>query len=136
MRFFVTHSPDPRPALIVETVARIDDAAISGLKRAMHGRGCSNGLLFDARECVIVRDSYESADIDSLRASDRLSTEAVLARVRAGGRALEDRIHEWLLSMSANYDEVLPPESPFAMLFLADIVPAVMGASIRVGLAA
>jgi hypothetical protein len=79
--FVVTHAPDPKAALVVETVPRIDEATIAELKRRMFSSGCPNGLLFDDSECVIVRDTYTSMDVASLVEEKRVPTDRLPARV-------------------------------------------------------
>jgi hypothetical protein len=129
--FFVTHPPDPRPALVVETTTLIDADVIEGLKARMLGLGCSNGLLFDANECLILHDEYSSLDVDSLQEDGRVPTSRVLARVHAPGQALDQRVLTWLQSMAASWDTALPQDGDVAAPFITDIVPAVSGSSIR-----
>lgn len=131
MLFLVTHPPDPRPALVVETTTRIDAGVLDRLKQRMLGLGCSNGLLFDADECVIVRDTYSSLDVDSLEVDGRVPTARLLARVRAPGRTLDQRVLDWLQSMSASWNTALPIDGDVAAPFITDIVPAVSGSYIR-----
>lgn len=129
--FSVSHPPDPRPALLVQTTTRIDAAAIDELKGRMIGWGCPNGLLFDATECVILRDAYTSLEVDSLVEEGRVRTDQLLVRLPAGGRALEQRVSEWLRGTAASWNTTLPPDGRVAAQFIADIVPAVSGAEIR-----
>lgn len=129
--FFVTHSPDPRPTLVVETCPAINAAAIDGLKQRMLGLGCPNGLLFDANQCVIFRDAYRSLDADSLEEDGRVSTEGVLAKVRPAERSLDQRVLEWLRSMAASWNTALPMDGEIAAPFITDIVPAVSGSDVR-----
>jgi hypothetical protein len=130
MHFLVTHPPDPRPALVAETVARVDERAIADLKMALHRLGCPNGLVFDENVCVILRDTYDSMEASSLAEDGRVATDRVLARV-ANGRALEQRVFDWLRSMAASWNDALPMDQEAAAPFIADIVPAVSGSSIR-----
>ncbi|MGD0679701.1 MAG: hypothetical protein ABSC94_30305 [Polyangiaceae bacterium] len=130
MRFLVTHPPDPRPALVAETVARVDERAIADLKEALHRLGCPNGLVFDENICVILRDTYASMEASSLVEDNRIATDRVLARV-ANGRTLEQRVSDWLRSMAASWNDALPKEQDVAAPFIMDIVPAVSGSSIR-----
>lgn len=132
MLFFVTHPPDPRPALVVETTPRIDDAVITGLKERMLGLGCPNGLLFDADECLILRDTYSSLEVDSLREDSRVRTDHVLARVDSShDHDLDGRVLRWLQSMAASWNTALPLDGDLIAPFITDIVPAVSGSSIR-----
>lgn len=130
--FFVTHPHDPRPALVVETSARIDDDVIAELKERMLGLGCPNGLLFDPDHCVILHDTYSSLGADSLREDGRVATDAVLARVDASrANALEQRVLKWLQSMASSWNTALPLDGDIASPFISDIVPAVSGSEIR-----
>lgn len=131
MLFLVTHPPDPRPALVVETTARIDVAAVDRLKQRMLGLGCPNGLLFDANECLILRDTYSSLEVDSLTDDGRVSTDRLLARVRASGRTIDQRVLDWLRSMAASWNTALPVDGDVSASFITDIVPAVSGSHIR-----
>lgn len=128
---FVTHPPDPRPALVVETLEHIDTLAVERLKQRMFGLGCPNGLLFDADDCVIVRDTYTSLGADSLKEDGRVPTRQLLSLVRAPGRTLEERVLDWLRSMASSWNSALPLDGDVAAPFITDIVPAVSGSSIR-----
>ena len=130
MRFLVTHPPDPRPALVVETVPHVDAATIATFKEALLRLSCPNGLIFDEKDCVILRDTYSSLDVTSLAEDGRVATERLLAHV-ADGRALEQRVFDWLRSMAASWNDTLPTEQDVAAPFITDIVPAVSGSSIR-----
>jgi hypothetical protein len=131
MLVFVTHPPDPRPALVVETTERIDPSAVERLKQRMLGLGCPNGLLFDANDCVIVRDAYTSLDASSLEEDGRVPTERLLSRVRAPGRSMDEQVLDWLRSMASSWSHALPLEGDVAAPFITDIVPAVSGSNIR-----
>jgi hypothetical protein len=113
------------------TTARIDEGAIARLKERMLGLGCPHALLFDSIECLILRDTYTSLDVDSLQEDGRLPTSRVLARVQAPGNALDQRVLRWLQSMAANWNTALPVDRDVAAPFITDIVPAVSGSSIR-----
>jgi len=130
MLFIVTHPPDPRPALFVETTARVEAGVIHRLKQRMLGSGCPNGLLFDESECVILHDTYRSLGEDSLEEDGRVSTDRLLSRVRARGRTIDQRVLDWLQSMSASWNTALPVDGDVAAAFITDIVPAVSGSHI------
>ncbi len=115
----------------MQTTDRIDAPAIEELKARMIGWGCPNGLLFDSTECVILRDAYTSLEVDSLVEEGRVRTDQLLARLPSGGRALEQRVSEWLRGMAASWNSTLPPDGKVAAQFIADIVPAVSGSEIR-----
>jgi hypothetical protein len=127
----ITHPPDPRPALVVETVARIDETAMGQLKERMLGLSCPNGLLFDGNHCAIIRDTYTSLEVASLVEDSRVATDALLARVPAAGRTVDQRVLDWLRSMAASWNSALPTEGDVAIPFITDIVPAVSGSQVR-----
>jgi len=129
--FQVTHPPDPRPVLVVETTAHIDEGVIEGLKQRMLGMGCSNGLLFDADECLILRDTYTSLEVDSLQVDARVSTARLLARMPGPDVPMDQRVLHWLHSMAASWDTALPPDPDVTAHFITDIVPAVSGSDIH-----
>jgi hypothetical protein len=129
--FLVTHPPDPRPTLVVETTAHIDADAIERLKQRMFGFGCPNGLLFDDEECLILRDTYSSLDVDSLEEEERVPVSRLLARVPSRGRTIDQRVCDWLQSMAASWNEALPPDDDVTAPFITDIVPAISGSHIR-----
>lgn len=131
MLAFVTHPPDPRPALVVETTERIDADTVECLKQRMFGLGCPNGLLFDAEDCVLVRDTYTSLDPDSIKEDGRVPTERLLSRIHALDRPLDERVLDWLNSMASSWNNALPSEGDVASPLITDIVPAVSGSSIR-----
>ena len=131
MLFLVNHPPDPRPALVVETTARIDAGVIDRLKQRMLGLGCPNGLLFDPDECLILRDTYSSLEVDSLEEDGRVATDRLFARMRAPGRTIDQRVLDWLQSMAASWNTALPLDGDVAAPFITDIVPAVSGSYIR-----
>jgi len=131
MLFLVTHPPDPRPALVVGTAVRIDADAMEELKQRMLGFGCSNGLLFDEDECLILRDTYRSLDVGSIEEDGRVPTDRLLARLPRKGRTIEQRVLDWLRFMAASWNAALPLDADVAASFLTDIVPAVTGSHIR-----
>ena len=97
----------------------------------MLGLGCPNGLLFDPDECLILRDTYSSLEVDSLEEDGRVATDRLLARVRAPGRTIDQRVLDWLQSMAASWNTALPLDGDVAAPFITDIVPAVSGSYIR-----
>jgi len=130
VRLLVNHPPDPRPALVVETVERVNPETIARLQHELYRLGCPNGLLFDESSCVVLRDTYSSMRPDSLVADSRVKTLDVLARV-ANGRSLDRRVLDWVRSMAASWNDALPSEPDVAAPFITDIVTAVSGSSIH-----
>src|SRR5262249_27958849 len=131
MLFLVTHAPDPRPALVVETTPRIGADVIERLKQRLLGLGCPNGLLFDADECVILRNTYISLEADSFEEDGPVPTERLLAGVSLPGRTLDQRVLDWLHSMAASWSTTLPVGSDVAVPFIMNVVPAVSGSLVR-----
>jgi hypothetical protein len=113
----------------VDTLAEANDAAIATLRADLYGLGCPNGILFDARRCVIMRDTFENMDETGIQVDADVLTEAVLAR--AGGGSLDERVGRWLRMLSANWDGALPEEPSDAAPFIADIVPAASGSNVH-----
>ena len=97
----------------------------------MVGLGCPNGLLFDANECVIIRDTYTSLEPASLEEDGRVATDPLLTRVPAAQRSLNQRVLDWLRSMAAGWNAALPMDGAIAAPFITDIVPAVSGSHVR-----
>ncbi|MEI8259420.1 MAG: hypothetical protein WCJ30_27445 [Deltaproteobacteria bacterium] len=129
MRFLLTHPSETRPSLVVDTCSAITDAAIAQMKADLHGLGRSSGLLFDERQCLILRDTYSSMDIGSIEVETRQPTDAVLARVARV--PLDERVGRWLEMLSAGWDSALPLEPAVAAPFIADIVPAASGSMLH-----
>jgi hypothetical protein len=129
MRFVLTHPSETRPSLVVITCAEINDQEVRRLREDMFGLGCANGLLFDAHNCVILRDSFASMSPDSIVAEGTpVRTDAVLAK--AGGGSLDVRVNRWLEMMSANWNSALPLEPATAAPFIMDVVPAASGSMV------
>lgn len=129
MRYIVLHDPDTRPALIIETCARITQDKIRKFREELFGRGCAHGLLFDPTRAVLVRDSFWTMSVESVQVDKELATEDVLAH--ATGPSLDARVQDWLGRMAASWNEALPDEDEAAAALLTDVVPALSGSSIR-----
>lgn len=129
MRLYVNHPPDPGPELVVEVVANADAAAIDALRVQLARLGCPNGLIIDENTAVLLRDTYASLDADSFAEGARVPTARLLARMPA--LPLAARVQHWLRSMSASWNDALPAAPEDAAPFIQDVVPAVVGSSIR-----
>ena len=98
MRYVVTHPSETRPSLIVRTCPAIRDEDIERLRDDMFGAGCSNGLLFDATRCAILRDTFESMSRDAIVVeAGEAETDKVLTNAGAG--SLDERVRRWLEMM-------------------------------------
>ena len=126
MQLVVTHDPDTRPALMVETCDRITPERVAAFKQALYGRGCAHGLLFDADQALILRDTFWSLDAEALVEDGRLPTDTVLSRAR--GDSLDGRVRDWLARMTTSWADALPEDADAAGALLYDIVPALIGA--------
>ena len=129
VRYFLRHSPDPRPTLVVQTCDRADEATIRAFREVLYGLGCSEGLLFDPQRCVVVHDAFTSLGPDSLVVETSVSTDAVLSKIERPGqprpRSLDRRVGLWLDVLASRWDDALPDEPEVAAHFLTDVVPAV-----------
>ena len=126
MRFLLTHPLETRPSLVVDTCLTVETLTIERFRRDLHGLGCANGLLFDTKQCVILRDTYASMDEASIVVEGApLDTNLVLANVT--GYTLEERVERWLEVLSVHWDNALPSEPAIAAPFFANIVPAASG---------
>lgn len=122
-----------RPTLVVDTRPNIDEAAIAELRADLHGYACPNGILFDDRRCLILRDTFDSLDESSIIVEKQLSTSDVLGRLGAvdEGRPLEVRVERWLEMLSASWDQALSLEPEVSGPFLSDIVGAAAGSTVH-----
>lgn len=132
MKFLVTPPDGSRPSLVVETRTQINEAAIQDLRAQLYGMGCPNGVLFDATNCLIFRDTFASMDKDSIIVEGtQLKTNDVLLRFGGTTDTLDRRVERWLGMLSTNWNYALSEESAVAAPFIADIVPAASGAVVH-----
>lgn len=130
MRFFVVPEGGSRPSLVVDVVDSSLDAAEQGrFKETLFGLGCPNGLLFDADDCVLFRDTFSSLVADSIVVETALKTEVVLARAGAG--ELGARVARWLALLTERWSEALPEAPADAAPLIADVVPAASGSLVH-----
>jgi hypothetical protein len=115
--------------LVVQTAIDADPLAVEALSRTMYGLGCPNGLLFDERVCVILRDHFSSMQADSIQVDQRLSTNAVLPVGTQG--SLEARVERWLHQLARQWSSALPDEPEIASAFIPDIVSAASGSLVQ-----
>jgi hypothetical protein len=132
MRYTLTQGIDPRSTLVVDVCDRIDDQAIAGLKRFMHGYGCANGLLFDEDVCVVLRDTFSDISPTSIREERRIPTRLLLAMLGPGSAgSLAVRVGRWLEVLSKSWQAAVPRDSEEAQELLYDVVSAAAGATIH-----
>ncbi len=129
MKFVLTPPGSPRPNVIVETHATVSKRHEDALRTAMYSRNCANGLLFDATNCVVLRDTYDDMGPEAIRVEHRLETVAVLSLVE--GNTLDERVQTWLELLSASWHHALPQDQASAPL-MYDLVPAAVGTEIHI----
>lgn len=135
MRYFLRHSPDPRPTLVVQTSEHVDDATVRTFRDLLYGMRCSSGLLFDPEQCRIIRDTFTSLDPESLQVETTIPTDEVLRKVersyrRTRFRDLDHRVSLWLEVLAARWEDALPDDPALADPFITDIVLAAAEARI------
>lgn len=128
MRFFLRHAPDPRPSLVVQTCERADGETVRAFCELLFGLGCSEGLLFDPNECLLVHDSFAAAAPSSLSVVARMATATVLGKLSYLGtsrrRNLDERVELWLAMLARNGSEALPDDPKAAEPFLVGVLPS------------
>jgi hypothetical protein len=125
-RFFLRHAPDPRPALVVQTCERADGDAVRAFCDLLFGLGCSEGLLFDQNECLLVHDSFASDAPSSLSVEARMATATVLEKLNRPGfsryRSLDERVELWLDMLARRGSEALPDDPKAAEPLLVGVL--------------
>lgn len=129
MKFLLSPRGSFRPSLIVETKEAVTKAAQGRLRDEMYRRSCPNGILFDTKVCVVLRDTFEDMGPDSVKAEPTLDTDIVLSLVQ--GANLDDKVQTWLELLSASWSHAIPTDPAVSML-MYDVVPAAVGAEIHV----
>jgi hypothetical protein len=126
-RYLLTPPDDTRPSLLVELCAKVDATVLGEVREAMHGLGCAHGLVLDALECEVLRDTYETTGPDSIKVDAVLETPRLLTSSSA---TLEGKLVRWLDALTKNWTSAVPRE-PWAAPLLADVVPAAAGSVVR-----
>ncbi len=127
-RYLLTPPGDTRPSLLVELCPRVDEDVLREAREAMFGLGCGNGLVLDAKQCVILHDTFKSMDSGSIEQEPaRLETPRLLG---IGDGPIEQRLERWLNALATNWHDTVPHEAWVAPL-LTDVVPAASGSLIR-----
>jgi hypothetical protein len=130
MRFLVIPERGYRPSLIVDVVENASDQTVRAqFCNDLFGKGTSTGILFDAKTCVLLHDSFSDAGPQSFVVDAELSTEAVLARTGTVG-SLEARVERWLTLLTERWHDALPTGDS-GNPFITNVVPAASGASVR-----
>jgi hypothetical protein len=131
-RYTLTQGIDPKSTLVADVCDRIDDRAIEGLKRFMHGYGCANGLLFDEEVCILLRDTFSEMSAASIQEERRIPTRVLLATLGASKVGpLAVRVGRWLHLLASSWQTAVPTDSTDAQELIYDVVPAATGAAIH-----
>lgn len=129
MRFVLVPEGGYRPSLVVDVVPDAGDEAVRhAFREALLGYGCSNGILFDAKACVLFHDSYTDMSPASIKVDAELGTDVVVAR--SGSGSLDARVERWLTLLTERWRDALP-EGDDAAPFITDVVPAASGSFVR-----
>lgn len=132
MRYTLTQGIDPKSTLVVDVCGEINDRAIEGLKRFMHGYGCANGLLFDERVCVLLRDTFSDMSVASIQEERRIPTQVLLGTLGSSDAGpLAVRVGRWLQLLASSWQTAVPTDSSDAQELICDVVPAAAGAAIH-----
>ncbi len=94
----------------------------------MFGLGCSNGLVLDDEQCLILHDTFSSLDASSIEVDPSKLETARLLGATAG--PIEQRLERWLNALVRNWRDSVPHEAWSAPL-LTDVVPAAAGSLVR-----
>lgn len=124
-RYLLQHEYETRPALLVEVV---EDAerAVDRIRTTMLDLGCAHALLVDARNVLVLRDTFADTTEASIVEETRFDSRTLLG----SPEPLEAAVLKWLQRMSRNWHAVLPKEE-WAAPLLYDVVPAVSGSHIE-----
>lgn len=128
-RIVLSPDGDPRPSLMVHVVGRVDDVALTRLRRDMHRSSCAHGLAIDPERVHILRDTFrDMTEASIVEEPEHIET----ARLVGGGITsnLGDAIVVWLSRLANRWDETLPREAWVAPL-LTDVVSAASGSVVR-----
>jgi hypothetical protein len=123
--YSLRHPPDPQPALVVQTCGSADGQAVEAFRDLLYGLGCSEGVLFDPKRCLLVHDTFTSLGPESLEVEAEVPTDVVLSKVgESWSRSLERRVGLWLDVLVSRWQDALPDIPEIAAPFIADVVPA------------
>lgn len=126
MRYFISHPPDPRPALIVDVVQHAQQS-LAKFKRDLWGYQTTYGLLIDLDECIFVGDSYTSLSVDSLEIKDRIKTQTLFNQRLTSLAELKHHVGRWLERMRNDWQGSLPLGTE---VLIEGVVPALLDADI------
>ena len=89
---------------------------------------CSNGLVLDAEQCLILHDTFSSMVPSSIEVDpSTLETARLLDTTFA---PIEQRLERWLNALVTSWRESVPHEA-WATPLLTDVVPAAAGSLVR-----
>ena len=127
-RYLLSPPGETRPSLLVDLCPRVDETVLNEVRSAMLSVGCSNGLVLDAEQCLILHDTFSSMDPSSIEVDpSTLETARLLDTTSA---PIEQRLERWLNTLVTNWRESVPHEA-WATPLLTDVVPAAAGSVVR-----
>lgn len=132
IRYTLSQGSDPKPTLVVDVCAKVDERAVQAVKKFMYEYGCASGLVFDESECVIFRDTYTDMSPASISEEKRILTSELLTQLGAQNvGSLDIRVLRWLQLLTASWLAAIPKDSKDAQELMYDVVPAAAGAQIH-----
>lgn len=132
MRFTLSRHVDPRPTLVVDVYETMEESAILKLKTFMYEYGCASGLIFDADQCLLFRDTFSEASTAAIQEEDCISAPALLATVGTRpGDTTASRVARWLQLLASSWPAAIPPDLNAAQSLLYDVVPAAAESTIH-----
>lgn len=118
-----------RPTLIVVACPKADESTQALLRRELYGRGCPNGLLFDASVCIVFCDTFELLGAEAVKVTAILKTTDVLALV--ADAPWKERVQQWIELLATSWQHAISPDVVGVRALLYDVMPAAVGADIH-----
>lgn len=128
--FFLLPENATRPSLLVQVSKSVAGHEEAELRAQMYGLSCPSGMLIDPERCLIFRDEYRSTGPESIVVVGELDSQRLLAAIPPGGHV--QRVERWLNLLASQWDLAVPQGSESAALLISDIVPAAIGAEVRI----
>lgn len=98
----------------------------------MYENRCASGLLFDEKECVVLRDSFNEMSVASILEEVRIPTGALLSTLGAhNAGSLDVRVGRWLELLAHSWHAAIPLDNERAQELVYDVVPAASGATVH-----
>ncbi len=125
-RFLVRNPQKSRLELIVDVVEEADDEALARVRHDMHLKGSASGIVVDAAEMIVLRNTFDSLEEAAIREDFRLATQDLLS----GVGSLPHQVEVWLERVRVNWRVAVPAKESVAKL-LYDVIPALAGGDIE-----